>query len=53
MDNPASNIVSSDDCDKLVKLWIFGERGVGKRALVQKFVVSYEFLHFAGLHKKL
>jgi hypothetical protein len=41
MDNPAAIIVPSDDCDKLIKFWIFGEKGVGKRSLVQKFVVSH------------
>lgn len=37
MDHP----VPHDDRDKLAKFWIFGEKGVGKSALVQKFVVSH------------
>ena len=37
MDHP----VPHGDRDKLVKFWIFGEKGVGKSALVQKFVVSH------------
>ena len=37
MDHPVPHI----DRDKLVKFWIFGEKGVGKSALVQKFVVSH------------
>ena len=47
MDNPA---VASDNRDKLVKFWIFGEKGVGKSALVQKFVVRH---HFAISHMRL
>ena len=43
MENPAANTIC-DDRDKLVKFWIFGEKGVGKRTLVQTFVVSHHFL---------
>ena len=41
MDHPAAITAPRDDRDKLVKFWIFGEKGVGKSALVQKFVVSH------------
>ena len=45
MDHPAAIIVPSDDRDKLVKFWIFGEKEVGTSALVQKFVVSHHGMY--------
>ena len=43
MDHPVPHV----DRDELVKFWIFGEKGVGKSALVQKFVVSHHSMDSA------